>query len=114
MEKVCKECGNSARERFHGEWYCKRHYLQMYRYGHILKRTIYDGNAYEEKDDCIAIITYNKLGNKNGEFLIDKEDKEKVENYKWHTRKSGKHVYAIATIPSGQKTGNKKKYIFTN
>lgn len=111
MEKVCKECGKSARERFQGEWYCKRHYLQMYRYGHCLARTIYDGNDYEDRGDYYALITYDKFGNKNGEFLIDKEDKPLVEQHKWHTRGKGKYIYAVATVPNGTRTSNQKVHL---
>lgn len=111
MEKVCRECGKPARERFHGEWYCKRHYLQMFRYGRCLERTIYDGNDYEEVEDYVIFHTYDRFGNRNGEFLIDKEDKPKVEQYRWHIRKSGKHVYAIATIPNGTKASNEKVHL---
>ena len=111
MEKACKECGKPSRERFKGEWYCKRHYLQMFRYGHCLTRTIYDGNDYEEKEDYIIIRTYDRFGNRNGEFLIDKEDKPLVEQYRWHIRKSGKHIYAISTIPNGTKTSNQKVHL---
>lgn len=111
MEKVCKECGKPARERFHGEWYCKRHYLQMFRHGHCLARTIYDGNDYEEKDDYFILHTYDRFGNQNGEFLIDKEDKPLVEQYRWHIRKPGKHTYAVATVPSGTKISNQKVHL---
>jgi len=103
MEKVCKECGKPARERFHGEWFCKRHYLQMYRHGHCLARTIYDGNNYEDRGGYYALITYDRFGNKNGEFLIDKEDKDIVEQYVWHIRKTVNHCYAIASLPENKK-----------
>ena len=103
MEKACKECGKLARERFHDEWFCKRHYLQMYRHGHCLARTIYDGNNYEDRGSYYALITYDRFGNKNGEFLIDKEDKDRVERYVWHIRKTVNHCYAIASLPENKK-----------
>lgn len=50
------------------------------------------GNLYIEHTDHIEIIVYSKLGDRS--ILIDKEDREIVENNRWHIR-SG---YASAWI----------------
>ena len=38
----CCVCGEKSRARFKGKEYCKKHFSQMYRHGHILERTIFD------------------------------------------------------------------------
>lgn len=111
IQKICCICGEKSCAHFNGEPYCKKHYLQMYRHGHILNRTIYDGNDYIEHDFYYEIISYDKYGNKNGSILIDKDNLELVKQYKWHIRKSCDKLYAIATIPNGTKSNNKKIHL---
>lgn len=62
---------------------CGKHYAQYKKYGHIKTRTKYDPNEFIEEGDIIKIYLYNKDGEKIEEALIDKEDLEKVKNYKW-------------------------------
>lgn len=109
---VCEYCGKNARESFHGHWYCKRHYLQMYRHGKILKRTIYDPNDYEILDDHAEIILRDKHGDEIGRALIDLEDVERCKQYKWYRRiGTGNTNYCMASISNGTKSGGKKIFL---
>ena len=51
-------------EKFQNEYYCKKHYLQMYRHGKILNRTIYDPNDITLYENFAEIHLYDKNGNK--------------------------------------------------
>lgn len=114
MEKIkCCICGKDmmGHSKVDGNPYCRKHYMQMYHHGHILERTIYDSNNYIEKDNYYIIESFDKYGNKNGDILIDKDDLNKVKPYKWHIRKSTGKLYAIATLPTGSRCGNKKIHL---
>lgn len=78
-KKVCMICNKDN----YVKGYCRKHYLQIYMHGKILKRTIYDPNKFIEQNNNFIIITYDKKGNENGQIIIDKEDKEFLSKYKW-------------------------------
>jgi len=80
MEK-CKvvRCSN---KHYH-KGYCMRHYHQMISHGNILKRTIYDPNEIIDCGDYYEICLYNKECKEIARAKIDKDDLEKVKNYKW-------------------------------
>ncbi len=89
-ENICVVCGRGKQETeicsFKGEKYCKRHYLQMYRYGKIYERTIYDLNEYIIEEDIAYIILYDKYGNVTGKTMIDSKNVEKCKQIKWYKR----------------------------
>ena len=66
-----------------GEYYCKKHFNQMYRYGEIQK-TIYDDNDFIEQGDVTQIILRDRYQNVKAIAIIDTEDKPKVQGYKWY------------------------------
>lgn len=71
-----------------GLGYCVRHYWQYSKYGRIIKISTKDLNEYVNYGDYYEIILYNKVpaGQEPTEkcrALIDKEDYDKVKNYKW-------------------------------
>ena len=78
--------------------YCIKHYMQMRRYGKILKRTSQDPNEIIIKGDIAEIVLYDKHCNEKARAVIDAEDVDKVKNYKWYLST----VYVQTTI-------NKKK-----
>lgn len=102
LEGKCCVCGADAEhaflKRFHGEVYCRRHYLQMYRHGKIYDRTIYDRNQYIDYPDghseCIA---YNKHGEESGRVIFDTDKKSLFDGYKIYIRRSNGHPYAAVT-----------------
>lgn len=76
-DQKCCICGISENngtdriQRINGKCYCKKHYLQIYRYGHILNRTIYDPNEYIKYDTYFECICYKKDGTESGRVKID-------------------------------------------
>lgn len=84
---VCTICGEkNSVSRLKGIPYCKRHYNQMYRYGKIYEKTIYDKNDYifDEENNIVKIVLRDKYQNINGYAIIDYEDYDKVKDYKWY------------------------------
>jgi len=98
--KTCKvdNCDNDI---FHKKgkfpFYCRRHYLQVCRHGKILKRTRYDKNEYIDCGNYCEIVLYKGLGEQKecGRTSIDKDDYEKIKDYKWYLNGDG---YATTRI----------------
>lgn len=63
--------------------YCNRHYLQNYRHGKVLNRTIYDKNKIVIKHDYAEIVIYNKKCFEVARTKIDLNDVKKVKDIKW-------------------------------
>ncbi len=81
--KKCKYCDiTSDKTRFYGD-VCRKHYLQLHRHGKILERTIYDKNKIVEKETHNEMELYNLKGEVKAIVIFDKEDTEKVIQYKW-------------------------------
>ena len=70
---------------------CRRHYLQMYRHGKILQRTVYDANDFiiHKKEQCCEIVCYDKFGNVKAIAKVDLEDYKLVKEYKWRCLNEG-------------------------
>lgn len=73
---------------------CRKHYLQMYKYGEI-KRTIYDRNEIIIHNDYAEIVLRDKEQNIVGSAEIDIEDIDKVKDFKWHIKKSRNTNYVV-------------------
>ena len=81
--KKCKYCDmTSDKTKFHGD-VCRKHYLQLYKHGKILERTIYDKNKIIEKENYNEMELYNPKGEVKAIVIFDKEDTEKILQYKW-------------------------------
>ena len=78
-DKTEKETRIIERENF---FYCRKHYLQIYRHNKILERSIYDKYEIRLEGEVAFIQCYNKQGEIKGEVLIDKEDIPLIENHK--------------------------------
>ena len=105
MEKICSICGCSVGNgtdkvyRFSdGNLYCKKHYLQMYRHGKILERTIYDKNEYIKYNDYAECICYDTKGNEKGRVKIDLDKINDLQNYKIYIRNQNGKLYAAISI----------------
>ena len=95
-----EDCSNLSRHDYNNNIpLCSKHHSQMINHGKIFERTIYDKNDYIELENYIKIFSHSKNGNINGEFLIDKDDFEKVKTHKWRIDKQG---YAKALIDGKQ------------
>lgn len=100
--RTCSICGRTSEETRiiskNGVCYCRKHYLQLYRHGKILSRTIYDEQTYNVEGDKTFIHLYNTKGTLVDKVIIDTEDLEKVLKYKWHLKKSHGTRYACSSI----------------
>lgn len=96
--KKCKVCGASSEEtRIIGEL-CRKHYLQMWRHGKVIDRTIYDPNEIIVIGETAKILLYNTKGIEVGSTLIDSADVLRVSNIKWYLRKG----YVRGTYQGGK------------
>jgi len=100
---VCCVCGEKSRARFKGKEYCKRHLMQMWRYGKILERTIFDRNEWIMHDDYAECITYDKSFNVNGHVKFDLDDYEKLKDKKIYVCNHNGKIYAIISAPQLRK-----------
>lgn len=62
--------------------YCNKHKMQLKRYGEILQRTRRDKNEIIIKDNIAIVSLYNEDGDVYKHTLIDKEDIDKIKDYK--------------------------------
>lgn len=85
--KVCSV--NGCNGKHCGLGFCKKHYNQYKRHGHILERTVFDTNNIIEYEDYAEVIMYNKAGEEVGRAIIDLDDVELVSKYKWYMDKDG-------------------------
>jgi len=93
--RVCTACG----EAYYSTGFCRRHYIQVKRYGRVLKRTRYDPNEIKTKAGVARVFLYDRNGNKKAEALVDANDVSKISKYKWSQASAG---YAICW-PDGSK-----------
>lgn len=77
---------------------CRRHYLQKYKYGSVLDKTIYDPNEFVFNQDFVEIKLRDKYGKEVGIAIIDIDDFDKVKDYKWHIKKSNNTSYCMSHI----------------
>ena len=102
--KYCSVCGKPSIAKVQGQEYCRKHYIQMTRHGHILTETIYDRNEYIEHEDYVEIILKNKDFQEVARTLIDIEDKDKVLKYKWYCHQyENNKKYCQGTLEEGLK-----------
>lgn len=80
-----------------GFLYCQKHYILMKKYGRIPERIKTDKNKIEILGKIAKIYLYNEKQEVSGIAIIDREDVEKVINYKWHTVSKTKYVQSSST-----------------
>lgn len=104
--RICSICGRTSEDTRiiskNGVCYCRKHYLQLYRHGKILSRTIYDEQAYDVEGGKTFIHLYNAKGTLVDKVIIDTEDLEKALKYKWHLKKSHGNRYACSSIKNNK------------
>lgn len=90
-KKICEYCGKEGHySSKYSKILCGKHYRQLQDFG-CIKNTKYDANEINEYDKTIGIITRDSKYNITGEFIIDKEDYEKIKHIRWRNHKG----YAI-------------------
>jgi len=84
FKKPTRTCNVDGCDRKHvALGFCCNHYWQMREHGKILKKTMFDPNEIIIKGDIAEIILCNQKCQEVARAIIDTEDIEKVENYKW-------------------------------
>lgn len=96
--EICIVCGKPMAHHFKGVAYCRKHYLQIWRYGEVKERTIYDSNEWKLFEDYAICITYNKQGIPNSIVKVDLDYVEDLKQYKIYCRKhdNGKQYACIS------------------
>lgn len=79
-------CVKGCNSKHHAKGYCRKHYDQIKKFGKIMN-TRYDDNEIILYDDYAEIILYNLKYEEVGRAVIDKEDVNKIKNYRWHLSK---------------------------
>lgn len=98
----CDICGKELNKKntMYGHILCSKHMHQMLKYGNVLdtnQRTIKDLNDYRVEGDIAIFNIYNgTTSDKIGEFMIDKEDLEKVKYHKWRFC----HGHVVTGLPA--------------
>lgn len=73
-----------------GRGYCRKHYDQLRKHGHVLPERIgYAPSEIEVHDDYAEIIIADKYGKELERAMIDKEDISKVEGKRWTDNGNG-------------------------
>lgn len=88
-EYYCEVCGRKHSGR-HSSHYCRKHQLQIEKYGKALdcdSRNKFDANEFRFiENNCVEFDTYkNVTCEKDETFIIDAEDYPIVSKYKWST-----------------------------
>lgn len=102
MTKECSICGRKTNRTYNLHGYvqvCSKHMHQIMTYGHPLDsnpRTNTDLNDYITDGQTAKFNLYNQKNEKNGEFIIDFEDLEKVKYHKWRIS----HSHVVTGLPS--------------
>ena len=91
-EYYCEVCGRKHNGK-HSSHYCRKHELQLKKYGKILDnnpRTKYDPNEFRFiGNDIVEFDTYKPITFEvDKTFIIDADDYPLVSKYKWNTYKS--------------------------
>ena len=98
-----KICGvDGCGEKHHGKGYCRRHYRQFVKNGKITVFGDYHRLHKNKVIDCgdyLALELYSKSGEVVGTTLFDKEDYDKLKDFKWCMSRG----YAYTTIPEGNR-----------
>lgn len=84
--KKCEVCGNDYmvyKNEKTGKYLCRTHYQQVYKNGKVQNRTHLTPNEIIEHDDYAEVALYNIRYEETGRTIIDKNDIEKVKQYKW-------------------------------
>lgn len=88
--RICKVKNCEKKHKANG--YCERHYSQIRDFGKILERTIFDPNEIIDRGDYCEIILHSIKHQEVSRTKIDKDDLERVEQYKWRLCSNGDYV----------------------
>lgn len=99
--KKCDICGRETNRtyRMYGYTLCSKHMHQLYNHGKFLDsnpRTNCDLNDYYILGEEAHFNIYNQKNEKVGEFIVDKDDIEKVKYKKWRYS----HGHVVTGLPA--------------
>lgn len=99
--KKCDICGRETNRtyRMRGYTLCSKHMHQLYKHGKFLDsnpRTNNDLNDYWIIGEVAHFNIYNQKNEKVGEFIVDKDDIEKVKYKKWRYS----HGHIVTGLPA--------------
>ena len=99
--KKCDICGRETNRtyRMHGYTLCSKHMHQLYNHGKFLdsnQRTNCDLNDYYILGEEVHFNIYNQKNEKVGEFIVDKDDIEKIKYKKWRYS----HGHVVTGLPA--------------
>lgn len=77
------ETSNFYHHSKYGDNLCNKHYIQLGRHGKTMNKTLKDLNEIVICEDYAEIILYNIKNEEIARAIIDLEDVEKCEKYKW-------------------------------
>ena len=114
--RICKVEG--CNNKILAKGYCQRHYQQIYKYGQVLKRTTHDSNEIINCGNYYEVCIYKKH-QEVAKTKIDKEDLDKVKNYKWCLNNkgyiiNGKNSLFLHLLIMGRKEGYEVDHKFGN
>ena len=92
IERICevKSCNNKAQYKYKNiNWLCPKHISQMNQFGKILERTNHDLNEIIEYNAYVKIVLYDIKNIECARAIIDKNNINKVKDYKWYLRSDG-------------------------
>lgn len=96
----CKVDFCNSKPNISGKGYCRRHYDQIRKYGHVDNiRTQNNPNEFVIKNNNIEIVLRDKYSNEIGRAIVDIDDYEKVLKYKWSLHNKGYVRTFIKTKP---------------
>lgn len=104
-ELRCCLCGELKMGSYNGKPYCRKHYIQLTRHGKITA-TIYDKNEWIDCGDYYECVLKNKNSEEVGRTKIDKEDYDKLKEYKLYMRTASGKCYSLFS-----ERGSSKKYM---
>ena len=105
--RKCEQCGRSEEDGFElresretGLILCSKHRTQLRRHGKFLDRTRFDKNEIivNHERDFAEIILYNRQGLENARTIINIDDIEKINGYKWSIKKKNNNFYVRTTV----------------
>lgn len=73
--------------------------MQMWRYGKVLERTIFDRNEWILNDNYAECITYDKNFEPNAKVKFDLDDYEKLKDKKIYVCRHNGKIYAVISAP---------------
>jgi hypothetical protein len=102
MDRLCEICGSNKYVQFNkqiSKYLCVKHRHHIERYGEIKERTRYDKNEIIKYNDYAEMFLYDMKNNIVASTIIDLEDIERINKFKWCLSKNKyKKNYVITTI----------------